>query len=153
MHAAARATTTAKQRYTDKKKNDTVPHNIVQTQNKTILYNRNKNKSALYGHIEKRYSKTQTIEIQRNTDTQKTMYNKNNTALYGHTKRCYTDTHKLNQLKQYIVKHIIKQITTHKSIQYQTHKNDTVQHGFIQTHTSMIYACTVQNSVIQTYTR
>ena len=81
------------------------------------------------------------------------MYNKNNTALYGHTKRCYTDTHKLNQLKQYIVKHIIKQITTHKSIQYQTHKNDTVQHGFIQTHTSMIYACTVQNSVIQTYTR
>ena len=60
------------------------------------------------------------------------MYNKNNTALHGHTKRCYTDTHKLNLLKQYIIIHIITQITTHKSIQYIKHTKVIQYQGRIQ---------------------
>ena len=130
------------------KRYSTTQHCTDTKQNNIYLYNSNKNKSALYGHTEKRYS----------TRHKPLKYN----VIQTHTKQCttrtsrYTDTQtmlnwiNLNNTSLNIS--LNKLPHTSRSV-YQTHKNDTVQHGFIQTRTSTIHVCTEQNSVIQTYTR
>ena len=121
------------------KRYSTTQHCTDTKQNNIYLYKSNKNKSALYGHTEKRYS----------TRHKPLKYN----VIQTHTKQCttrtsrYTDTQtmlnwiNLNNTSLNIS--LNKLPHTSRSV-YQTHKNDTVQHGFIQTRTSTIHVCTIK---------